>query len=402
MLSPRDFTGEAEWERYHRQTLIEWWDQALVSRARFLVVGAGALGNEILKTLALLGAGRVLVYDMDRIERSNLSRGVLFRDDDVGSAKAQVAVARLRELNPEVIAHARVENIVHRAGLGVFTWADVVISGVDNREARIFVNSACSRTGHSWVDGAIEGLAGVVRVFDPASGPCYECTMNETDRRLVAERRSCALIARDIRERGHVPNTAVAASVVGALQVQEALKVLHGRPALSGEGIHLDGTSAEFHRVRYRRRSECLGHEVLPEVTSLGRGGRDVTVGELLDEAERELGRGAVLEFSRDLVRALRCPECGEGTPGRAVLGEVREKDAACPRCGVHRVVELVCSLGREADCSQTLFDLGLPLFDVIVARRGLDGSRAWLLDGDAAEVLGPLAAAEGGGGIER
>src|SRR5262249_12104288 len=64
--------------RYHRQTLIEWWDQARVAAAKVLVVGAGALGGEILKLLALVGVGRTLLWDFDRVETSNLSRGVLF------------------------------------------------------------------------------------------------------------------------------------------------------------------------------------------------------------------------------------------------------------------------------------------------------------------------------------
>ena len=72
-ITAGDLVGAAE-DRYHRQSLIEWWDQGKVSRARVLVVGAGALGNEVLKCLALMGVGQILVYDMDRIERSNLSR----------------------------------------------------------------------------------------------------------------------------------------------------------------------------------------------------------------------------------------------------------------------------------------------------------------------------------------
>lgn len=60
-------------DRYHRQGLIEWWDQKVVRDAKVLVVGAGALGNEILKLLTLIGVGQVLVFDMDRIEHSNLS-----------------------------------------------------------------------------------------------------------------------------------------------------------------------------------------------------------------------------------------------------------------------------------------------------------------------------------------
>src|SRR5262245_38343793 len=130
---------------------MPWWDQKRVAAARVLVVGAGALGCEAMKSLALMGVGHVLVYDMDSIEASNLSRSVLFRDADVGGRKAEVAVRAMREMNPEILAHARAENAAHRAGLGVFAWADVVMGCVDNREARIFVSSACARTGRMWV-----------------------------------------------------------------------------------------------------------------------------------------------------------------------------------------------------------------------------------------------------------
>jgi molybdopterin/thiamine biosynthesis adenylyltransferase len=123
-------------ERYHRQTLIPWWDQQKVAAAKILVVGAGALGNEIGKLLALTGVGRVLFFDPDTIERSNLSRSVLFRDSDEGRPKVAALVARMRELNPEVQVVGRAENVIERAGLGLFFWADVVIGAVDNREAR--------------------------------------------------------------------------------------------------------------------------------------------------------------------------------------------------------------------------------------------------------------------------
>src|SRR5258706_15167955 len=87
---------EVREDRYHRQTLIDWWDQQRVRDTRILVIGAGALGNEILKLLALIGSGWTLVYDPDRIERSNLSRSVLFRETDEGGHKAEVAAREMR------------------------------------------------------------------------------------------------------------------------------------------------------------------------------------------------------------------------------------------------------------------------------------------------------------------
>lgn len=394
---------EVREDRYHRQTLITWWDQQRVRDARILVIGAGALGNEIAKLLALIGSGWTLIYDPDRIERSNLSRSVLFRESDEGGHKAAVVVGRMSELNPDVRGHAINENVLARAGLGVFLWADVVIGAVDNREARVFINAACARTHRTWVDGAIEGLSGIVRAFTPHAGACYECTMNATDRKLLAERRSCALLARDAVRRGHVPTSAVAASIIGAMEVQEAIKVVHGQPALIGEGMHLDGLFGEVSRVKYPRRPDCPGHDDLGDgaVIPLGVGVGGVTLGALLERAEARLGEGACLDLSRDVIARLSCGSCGSSTPGGAVLGTMRESQAACPTCGAHRAVEIASSVSRDGlvDLALTPAELGVPPFDIIVARQGMERQEAWLFDGDAAAVLGPLAASYPAGG---
>ena len=140
-------TGEETDGRFSRFGLIGWWDQQLLSRARVLVIGAGALGNEILKNLALLGVGNVLVADLDKIENSNLSRSILYREADCGQSKAEVAARRVREIYPGIRSQAFHGNVVYDLGLGVYRWADVVIGGLDNREARVAIDSPGSNTG---------------------------------------------------------------------------------------------------------------------------------------------------------------------------------------------------------------------------------------------------------------
>jgi len=380
--------------RYDRQGLISWWDQNRVAGARVLVVGAGALGNEILKLLALTGIGHVMIYDIDKIELSNLSRTVLFRESDQGAFKAEVAAARLAELNPQIMAVGRNQNIVSQVGQGIFLWADIVICGLDNRLARMFVNSACAQTGRTWVDGAIEGLSGIVRVFDPRETACYECTMNKTDRMLVQERMSCAMLARDEINRGHVPTTAVSASLIAALEVQEAIKYLHGQPILYGEGVHINGIWGEFERIRYKRREDCLGHQFLGPILRLERGIADICLGELLELAETRLGDGATLELSRDVITSLTCPNCGFIENCGVVLGVLREADAVCPHCQTHRRVNFAGTVMRdgEVDLSLTPADIGIPPFDIVIARRSIESHEAWLFDGDANGVLGNLA----------
>jgi molybdopterin/thiamine biosynthesis adenylyltransferase len=381
-------------DRYHRQRLIPWWEQERLASARVLVVGAGALGNEILKLLALSGVGHILIYDMDQIELSNLSRTVLFNQSDEGAFKAEIAAERVVGLNPDVVAVGRAQNIIHEVGQGVFLWADVVICGLDNRLARMFVNSSCARTGRTWIDGAIDGLAGVVRVFDPARTACYECTMNETDRKLVRDRLSCARLARDEIKRGHVPTTSVAASVIAALEVQEALKYLHGQPTLYGEGIHVNGLWNDFDRVQYKRRDDCQAHEFFEKVVPLNLSVRDITLGELLERAEARLGKGATLELSRDVITHLTCPVCETTERVGIVLGALREAEARCVVCGTHRVVEFsgVVVKDGELDLSLTPADIGVPPFDIIIARQAIETQEVWLFDGDAADCLGNLA----------
>src|SRR3954452_8569688 len=121
---------EDETGRYHRQTLISWWDQQRLREASVLVVGAGALGNELVKNLTLMGVGRVIVVDSDRIENSNLARCVMFREGDDGRMKAEVVAERAAELNRDVEVVPLVGDVRSKVGLALFSEVDVVLGGL--------------------------------------------------------------------------------------------------------------------------------------------------------------------------------------------------------------------------------------------------------------------------------
>lgn len=193
-------------DRYASLKLIDWWDQARLRRARVMVVGAGALGNEVLKNLALLGVGYIFLVDFDTVEAANLSRAVLYRAQDVGKRKVEVAAARLREINPDVRVATFHGDVTQALGQGVYRRVDVVIGCLDNRAARLAVNRACWRHGVAWIDGALEVLMGIARVFVPDQGACYECTMTEADYDLVNVRYRCPMLRpEDLQEAGSPP-----------------------------------------------------------------------------------------------------------------------------------------------------------------------------------------------------
>jgi adenylyltransferase/sulfurtransferase len=385
------FTKLTDDDRFSRFRLIGWWDQQRLAAAKVLLIGAGAIGNEVLKNLALLGVGKVFVADLDTIENSNLSRSVLFRAGDAGQPKAAVAAARAREIYPGLRAQPFHGNIVYDLGLGIYRWADVIIGGLDNREGRVAVNRGAARVGKIWIDGAIERLDGVARVFDPACGPCYECTMNDVDWKMLEARRSCALLTRGEMEQGKVPTTPTTASIIAGIQCQEAVKLVHGLAVLSGRGFVFEGTSHQSYVVSYSRKDDCLSHDPYEPIEELPLSVAGTTLRELLERACGDLGPRAVVEFNSDLLSSLSCPRCGSDEPVFKSLGKVREAEGKCPGCGADRVPHTYHTIaGDEPFLDKTLAEVGVPPWDIVGARSGLT-QRFYEFAGDASQVLGCL-----------
>ncbi len=340
-----------------------------------LVVGAGALGNEIVKNLVLVGVGTVIVVDLDRVESSNLSRCVFFRAEDEGRPKARALAERAAELNPDVEVIPVVGDVRLAIGLAAFAEVDVVIGGLDNREARLFVNQACWKTTTPWIDGAIEGLMGVAKVFIPPDTACYECTLSERDHELLAARRTCAMLTREEMLAGKTPTTATTSSVVAALQAQEAIKLLHadllGEPALAGNGYQFVGLTHESYVVRYGRREDCLSHDTYERdaVTVVG---HDVVFGELLALARETLSAEAVLELEHELVLSASCQRCDIAEELMCPVDALDAGAGVCPHCGEPWRLEFVHTIDSVSPLlERTAEDLGLPPGDYVVAREG-------------------------------
>jgi adenylyltransferase/sulfurtransferase len=334
-----------------------------------LVVGAGALGNEVIKNLALLGIGRLAVVDMDFVEMSNLSRSPLFRERDIGKPKAECAAVAAREIYPGIKTQALIGNVMAELGLGWVKWADVVVGAVDNREARVFINSSSARVGKPWIDGGIEVLQGVARGFQPPRTACYECTMSDVDWQVINNRRSCSMLARRAHAHGGTPTTPTTASVIGAIQAQEVVKLLHGLPTLLGSGFVFEGATHSSYTVTYPVNPDCRWHDDPAPIEAID-AGWDTPFETVWREAERVMGGVDAIELGREIVDELACVACGLRRSVLRVVDAVTEAEATCSRCGADSTPVFFHSIGLER-LPKTPRGIGLPRWDIVWARRG-------------------------------
>lgn len=284
-------------------TLLSWFKQDKVRNAKVLVVGAGALGNEVIKNLTLFGVGTIFVCDFDRIELSNLTRSVLFREKDAyeHSYKAEVAAKRAMEINPQIKVIPIVGNLFSEVGLGIYKYVDVVIGCLDSRIARYLLNRLCMRVGKTWIDGSIENMTGVVKVYSPGIN-CYECNLSREEFNNIMLRTGCADVVRAQTSAGRVATTPISASIVGAMQAQEAMKIIHtsdGEPTpfktLSGKMWRFEGMTNTINMYKYSSwKNNCPAHERWTEIIQCDELSAEMKVKEVLEKLKKILNVSVV------------------------------------------------------------------------------------------------------------
>ncbi|XP_014494359.1 SUMO-activating enzyme subunit 2 [Vigna radiata var. radiata] len=149
---------------------------AVVKDAKVLMVGAGGIGCELLKTLALSGFPDIHIIDMDTIEVSNLNRQFLFRKSHVGQSKAKVARDAVLKFRPHINItpyHANVKD--PEFNVDFFKQFNVVLNGLDNLDARRHVNRLCLAANVPLVESGTTGFLGQVTIHVKGRTECYEC-----------------------------------------------------------------------------------------------------------------------------------------------------------------------------------------------------------------------------------
>lgn len=222
-------------DRYARQTVLSAVGasgQVRLQKASVLVVGAGGLGCPVLQYLAGAGVGRLTVVDHDTVEESNLHRQPLYGMDDIGSAKAEAARARLMRFNPGIAVEAVVERLTPQNAARLVADADVIVDAADSFAVTYILSDACHGAGKPLVSASVVGLTGYAGVFC-GGAPSYRAVFPE----VSIDGGTCATVG--------VLGTAVA--TMGALQAHLALHLLLGlEPTVVGRVVTFDAQRLVF------------------------------------------------------------------------------------------------------------------------------------------------------------
>ncbi|CAE1229941.1 UBA5 [Acanthosepion pharaonis] len=196
------------------------------------VVGVGGVGSVTAEMLTRCGIGKLLLFDYDKVELANMNR-LFYQPHQAGMSKVEAAEWTLKEINPDVEFEVFNYNIttmdnfqhfidkIKTGGREAGTPVDLVLSCVDNFEARMAINTACNEIGQVWMESGVSenAVSGHIQVIKPGETPCFACApplvvATKTDEKTLKREGVCA---------ASLPTTM---AVVAGLLVQNTLKYL--------------------------------------------------------------------------------------------------------------------------------------------------------------------------------
>ncbi|TES93622.1 MAG: thiazole biosynthesis adenylyltransferase ThiF, partial [Candidatus Cloacimonadota bacterium] len=212
-----------------------------------LIIGCGALGATTATILVRAGISNLRIVDRDIVEISDLSRNMLFDETDVTKMmpKPLAAKKKLKRINSEVKIESIVDDVnsgnIERYAKGM----DIILDGTDNLETRFLINDLSLTEKIPYVFGACVSSQGMVMNIIPGKSPCLRCFIEE-----VPQYGSLATC----ETAGVLPSIPI---VIGAIQANEAIKILINNETVEKRLIFIDIEKNEFSKLKVDRREEC-------------------------------------------------------------------------------------------------------------------------------------------------
>lgn len=350
-----------------------------LANQRILIAGAGAVGSTVFDLCLRQGVGRLGVIDYDRVESHNAATGVFDRRD---LEKYKVEALRERAMAGHGLDSSRVQTWtipVQLVGLGFFRGYDAGVIAVDNVMSRVNVNRKLIQAGLIGVDLGIELANGRFTHTSP-EGPCFECRLDGEAYRGWDTSYPCAT-------RGKVDAPTVAAASVSYVTSGSALNTLlqrlHQRQAGEGDAHQgkefvINGGGSFLFSFEVGTDSCRALHQPLDPARVQERDwcSDSISLAQILDQVQKELGPRTNLRLEEDLVQSCRCDGCETAWEPRKTLAYLQGMKPRCPACDRRRiplVLEALSSIGPGSSprgwvMDRPLSELGFPLNHVFTA----------------------------------
>jgi len=295
----------------HSRSRLAGYDPDKLAAARVTVVGLGALGQNVLQTLALSGVGGFLLIDYDSFEDHNATRSPFFPTAAevrrFGNHKAPIVAHRA--LAVSTASHPQImyqNDTVQRCGDRIIRWADVVVAAVDSVSARAWLAERARLHGKPLVEGGFFGPEFNFSAFSAGAGAdCYRC-FNPAK----VSSASCTQYAMDAERQNIVPAIQATAAVLGGLMAEQVINIIHDVETRYGIRYYGNARRAGMHSALLRPDPECPGeHDPLP-VRALPLGTEKLRTIADLFAAVREHEKKGWIAPAEPIVLAAACTAC--------------------------------------------------------------------------------------------
>jgi adenylyltransferase/sulfurtransferase len=295
----------------HSRAVLSGHDPERLRAGKVLVTGLGALGQNVVQNLALLGVGRMMLVDFDVFEQHNAAHSPFYPTSvDVarfGLGKAAVVAHRAASIGTAGdLAVYYAPNLIQVLGDGAISWSDLVVSTVDNLTARAWLAERCRLLGKPMVEGGFAGPNFNLSAFAATPGStCYRCGRPERESSM-----SCAAYALAADATAIVPAIQTSAAVLAGYQAEQVVQLLQGKVDRLGYRSYGNVRSETLRTALLPVNSDCPGiHAPEPVIGTVADVRENTTVADLVATIIRRFGGGKIL-LSEPAILTTRCTRC--------------------------------------------------------------------------------------------
>ena len=240
--------NKSQIERFSRQLVLK--DvgakgQKKILSSKILIVGIGGLGCPAAENLTRAGVGSIGLVDNDIVNLSNIHRQSLFNSKDIKKSKVIVAAKKLKDINPQTKIKTYNVRLNEKNIKNIIQKYDLVIDGSDNFKTKFLINDYCSKFKKKLVTGAISKFDGHVFIFD------FKDKNTASLKNFYQE----SEISDDILNCEFEGVLGTTASIVGAIQANEALKMMiEIGQNLKNQILIIDLLNLNFRKVKFKKR----------------------------------------------------------------------------------------------------------------------------------------------------